>query len=82
MPALWNGVTVLYLYALGDEAFTNWISVAGLAIQLLTAIPLISFWGATGAALAALVGESAMVVPFRLRLAQKRRGIGTWQTAT
>ena len=67
VPALWNGLTVLYLYALGGEGFVNWVSAASLALQILAAFPLIALWGAAGAALSSLVGECAMVIPFWLR---------------
>lgn len=82
VPALLNGVTVIYLYALGDETFTNYVGLAGIAVQMAAAIPLISLWGATGAAAAALIGESAMVIPLRWRLETRKRSMPAWQAAT
>ncbi|MBI4670129.1 MAG: flippase [Chloroflexi bacterium] len=80
LPWLWNGVMGLYLYALGDEHFVNWISAAGLVVLLGAGTVCMAQWGATGAAIAALASECCMTILYHRRCEILRRRRMTWNT--
>lgn len=65
---LWGNVVGLYLYALNDERHVNRIRAWGLGLQMAASALLIWQWGAVGAALAALVGESVMSALYFARM--------------
>lgn len=62
VPALVNGLTLLFLYARGDESFANKALALSLLFQLAVTIPLIRLFGAPGAAFGALFGDVALFV--------------------
>ena len=62
VPGFVNGLTVVYLYALGKEADANRMLAWALAIQILIAIPLIYSFAATGAAVSAIIGDLVLWV--------------------
>ncbi len=68
-PTLNNAVVEVYLYATGDEKFATRLGLAGLGVQILSGLPLMYFYGATGAAMGVLLGEIAIWLPLKLRLA-------------
>lgn len=68
VPTLNNAVIELYLYATGDEKFATQLGFVGLGVQVLSSLPLIYFYGATGAAIGVLLGELAIWLPLKLRL--------------
>lgn len=80
VPYLWNGIMGLYLYALGDEHFVNAISTAGIIVLVTTGVPLVMNWGASGAAIAALLSEAAMTVLFRGRCLKLQQRSIKWKT--
>lgn len=69
IPALVNGLTILYFYSRGDEAFVNKMMGLALLLQIVTAIPLIRLFGAQGAALSALFGDIVLGVLLQKGLA-------------
>lgn len=66
-----NSILIIYLYACGDEKFVNLLTAVGVAINLGLCFWLIPTWGATGTALALLIAESLLYIPYRIR---------AWQT--
>lgn len=66
-----NSILIIYLYARGDEKFVNLLTLAGVIINLGLCFWLIPTWGAAGTALALLIAESLLYIPYRLR---------AWQT--
>jgi O-antigen/teichoic acid export membrane protein len=68
IPNLINGGLELYLYANGDEVYVTWLGVVGVLVQVIASLPLISFFGASGAALALGLGEAAIWFPLRRRV--------------
>lgn len=68
LPTLNNAVIELYLYASGDEKFAVQLGFVALSVQVLFGIPLMYFYGATGAAISVLFGELAIWLPLQLRL--------------
>lgn len=67
IPAGQNSLLIIYLYARGDEKFVNLLTAAGLVVNLSLCFWLIPAWGAAGTALALLVSESSLYLPYRLR---------------
>lgn len=67
-PTLNNAVVEVYLYATGDEKFATRLGLIGLGVQVLSGLPLIYFYGATGAAIGVLLGEVAIWLPLKARL--------------
>lgn len=57
VPALVNGLTMLFLYARGEENSANGALALSLFIQLVVAIPLIQTFGPLGGAISALTGD-------------------------
>jgi O-antigen/teichoic acid export membrane protein len=68
IPSSQNSLLIIYLYACGDEKFVNLLTVLGIIINLGLCFWLIPTWGAAGTALALLIGESALYLPYRLRV--------------
>jgi O-antigen/teichoic acid export membrane protein len=70
IPAGQNSLLIIYLYACGDEKFVNWITVLGIAVNLGLCFWLIPRWGPAGVALALLVAETVLYVPYKMRAAK------------
>lgn len=64
VPALVNGLTLLFLYSRGDESLANKALAFSLLFQLAVTIPLIRLFGAPGAAFGALIGDVALFIIF------------------
>ncbi len=73
IPASQNSLLIIYLYACGDERFVNLLTVIGIIINLGLCFWLIPTWGPAGVALALLVAESSLYVPYKLRATQQQR---------
>lgn len=67
VPSLMNGGIELYLYAAGDEVYATRLGAVAVAVQVAAAVPLISLFGASGAALSLALGEAAIWLPLRRR---------------
>lgn len=68
IPNLINGGIELYLYAKGDETYVTWLGVVGAIVQVVTSLPLIVLFGASGAAVGMGLGEAAIWFPLRQRM--------------
>ncbi len=68
VPSLLNGGIELYLYAAGDEAYATRLSAVAVAVQVIASLPLISFFGASGAAAGIALGEVVIWWPLRRRM--------------
>jgi O-antigen/teichoic acid export membrane protein len=68
LPALHNSVMEVYLFATGDEKYATKLGFFGLTFQIATSIPLMIFFGASGAAIGILVGELSIWLPLRRRI--------------
>jgi O-antigen/teichoic acid export membrane protein len=55
IPAAQNSVSIIYLYACGDENFVNVLMATGIAVNLGLCFWLIPTWGPAGTALALLI---------------------------
>jgi O-antigen/teichoic acid export membrane protein len=55
-----NSLLIIYLYARGREKTVNWLTAAGLAVNLVLCAWLIPHWGAAGAAMALLAAETIL----------------------
>jgi len=75
IPGLLAGLLVLYLYALGDEHFVNWLIGIGLGIQIGVALILIRSYGAVGTAIAAMASDIALWLLLRQRIAERQGNI-------
>lgn len=71
IPNAQNSILIIYLYACGDEKFVNLLTTVGVIINLGLCFWLIPTWGAAGTALALLIAEILLYIPYRLR---------AWQT--
>ncbi len=71
VPNLLNGGMEVYLYAVGDEVYALELGIIAVGIQILTSLPLIAGFGASGAAVAMLLGELAIWWPLRCRVKQR-----------
>lgn len=71
IPNSQNSILIIYLYACGDEKFVNALTAVGVALNLGLCFWLIPIWGAAGTALALLIAEILLYIPYRLR---------AWQT--
>jgi O-antigen/teichoic acid export membrane protein len=67
VPALWNGAMEVYLYAAGDEAYAARLGALGTLVQVAASLPLIAGLGASGAAIAVVLGEVVLWLPLRAR---------------
>jgi len=72
IPSAQNSILIIYLYARSDERFVNWLMAAGLAVNLSLCFWLIPRWGATGTALALLIAESVLYLPYRYRVSKQQ----------
>jgi O-antigen/teichoic acid export membrane protein len=70
IPSSQNSLLIIYLYACGDEKFVNLLTAAGMAVNLGLCFWLIPGWGPAGVALALLVAESGLYLPYMLRAAK------------
>gem|GEM_PF-325365 len=68
VPALVNGLTLLFLYARGEESRANKLLTLSLVVQLIAAMPLIQTFGASGAAFSALIGDLALFALLNAKL--------------
>jgi O-antigen/teichoic acid export membrane protein len=68
-----NSLLIIFLYACGDEKFVNWLTALGTAINLSLCFWLIPTWGATGTALALLISECMLYLPYRQRVKYHQR---------
>jgi O-antigen/teichoic acid export membrane protein len=71
VPNLLNGGMEVYLYAAGDEVYALELGTLAVGIQILTSLPLITWFGASGAAVAMLLGEVAIWWPLRCRVRRR-----------
>lgn len=67
VPAGQNNLLLIYLYARRDEQFVNLLALAGLVINLGLCLWLIPPLGAAGVAVALLLAESLLYLPYRWR---------------
>ncbi len=70
IPSSQNSLLIIYLYACGDEKFVNKLLAGGTLVNLGLCLWLIPLWGAAGTALALLIAESALYMPYRFRAAK------------
>jgi O-antigen/teichoic acid export membrane protein len=59
IPSIWRSLMMLSLFSRGQESLTNWVTIGMLAIQTLIGIPMMTAYGAVGAALT-LLGVEAL----------------------
>jgi O-antigen/teichoic acid export membrane protein len=67
IPSSQNSLLIIYLYACGDEKFVNLLTAIGILVNLGLCFWLIPSWGPAGVALALLVAESCLYLPYKLR---------------
>jgi O-antigen/teichoic acid export membrane protein len=72
IPAGQNSLLIIYLYACGDEKFVNLLTTLGIAVNLGLCFWLIPTWGPAGVALALLIAESGLYLPYKIRAASQR----------
>jgi O-antigen/teichoic acid export membrane protein len=70
IPSSQNSLLIIYLYACGDEKFVKMVTAVGIVLNLGLCLWLIPGWGPTGVALALLVAESCLYLPYKLRAAK------------
>jgi O-antigen/teichoic acid export membrane protein len=70
IPSTQNSLLIIYLYAYGDEKFVNLLTIVGIAVNLGLCFWLIPVWGPAGVALALLVAESILYLPYKMRAAK------------
>ena len=68
LPTLHNALMEVYLFATGDEKYATKLGAFGLAVQIVASIPLMIFYGASGAALGILCGELVIWLPLQWQL--------------
>ena len=68
LPTLHNALTEVYLFATGDEKYATRLGSFGLMVQILASIPLMTLYGAPGAAVGILCGELVIWLPLQWRL--------------
>ena len=73
VPNSQNSLMILYLYALGDENFVNLLMAIGVVINLGLCFWLIPRFGPLGTALALLVADTILYLPYSYRAGQRRR---------
>jgi O-antigen/teichoic acid export membrane protein len=71
IPSGQNSLLIIYLYACDDEKFVNLLTALGALVNLTLCFWLIPQWGAAGTAMALLVAESLLYLPYRLRAARR-----------
>lgn len=67
IPAGQNSLLIIYLYACGDEKFVNLLTVLGIIVNLSLCFWFIPIWGPAGVALALLMAESGLYLPYKIR---------------
>lgn len=72
IPSGQNSLLIIYLYACGDEKFVNLLTAIGIIVNLGLCFWLIPAWGPAGVALALLVAESSLYLPYKLRAAKRQ----------
>ena len=65
IPTLTNGGRKVRLYAIGREDVVLRMTAISAGLQLATSLPLITAFGAQGAAASLLIGEAAVWIPLR-----------------
>lgn len=73
IPSTQNSLLIIYLYACGDEKFVNLLTTLGIAVNLGLCFWLIPTWGPSGVALALLVAESVLYLPYKMRATQHQK---------
>jgi O-antigen/teichoic acid export membrane protein len=72
IPAAQNSISIIYLYANGDEKFVNLLTVLGIVLNLSLCFWLIPLWGPAGTAMALLIAEVGLYLPYRARVANRQ----------
>jgi O-antigen/teichoic acid export membrane protein len=72
IPSTQNSLLIIYLYACGDERFVNLLTMIGIVVNLGLCFWLIPAWGPAGVALALLVAESLLYLPYQMRAAKRQ----------
>jgi O-antigen/teichoic acid export membrane protein len=72
IPTGQNSLLIIYLYACGDEKFVNLLTTLGITVNLGLCFWLIPTWGPAGVALALLIAESGLYLPYKIRVASQR----------
>jgi O-antigen/teichoic acid export membrane protein len=72
IPASQNSLLIIYLYAVGDEKFVNLLTALGILVNLGLCFWLIPAWGPAGVALALLIAESMLYLPYRARVMSRQ----------
>jgi O-antigen/teichoic acid export membrane protein len=67
IPAGQNSLLIIYLYAHHDENYVNWLMGLGAIVNLGLCLWLIPKWGAAGTALALLLAECLLYLPYRVK---------------
>jgi O-antigen/teichoic acid export membrane protein len=70
LPSAQNSLLIIYLYACGDEKFVNLLTIMGITVNLGLCFWFIPAWGPAGVALALLVAESMLYLPYKVRAAK------------
>ncbi len=70
IPSAQNSLLIIYLYACGDEKFVNLLTMIGIVVNLGLCFWLIPTWGPAGVALALLLAESILYLPYKMRAAK------------
>ncbi len=73
IPSAQNSLLIIYLYACGDEKFVNLLTAMGIVVNLGLCFWLIPAWGAAGVALALLLAESMLYLPYKMRAAKHQQ---------
>lgn len=76
IPAGQNSISIIYLYAKGDEKFVNWITALGIIVNLSLCFWLIPGLGPPGTALALLAAEIVLYFPYQVRVAHQQARSG------
>lgn len=72
IPGGQNSLSIIYLYAQGDEKFVNLITALGIVVNLGLCFWLIPLWGPAGTALALLVAEVMLYIPYQARVINRQ----------
>jgi O-antigen/teichoic acid export membrane protein len=72
IPAAQNSISIIYLYANGDEKFVNLLTLVGIVLNLGLCFWLIPGWGPAGTAMALLIAEVGLYLPYRARVANRQ----------
>lgn len=72
IPAAQNSISIIYLYANGDEKFVNLLTLVGIVLNLSLCFWLIPAWGPAGTAMALLMAEVGLYWPYRARVANRQ----------